>query len=213
MLRYISWGLWIIVLTVVVAFLHYTLPQRDIVYITNTSNRLMTFGSNSIFWASPDAGSNETAGALQRDVLFIDAVRPNGNVIVYRNEDTGWIWPPFFKFDSSNLQAEARNLISTAEAPRWVAMRHYGWRVPIMSIFPNAISVTPVAGPDVRLIPWFNIIFLTFLFALYWAIRVRWIRFRNKRIKPALMGIDAAVDDKSASMSRWFGSWRAKPKG
>lgn len=208
MLRYISWGFWIIVLTVVVAFLHYTLPQRDVVIITNTSNRLMTFGSNSIFWASPDLGTDETAGAVQRDILFIDAQRANGSVIVYRNEDTGWIWPPFFKFDSANLQAEARNLISTEAAPRWVAVRHYGWRAPWMSVFPNAISITEVEGPDVRLIPWFNIIFLTFLFALFWGIRVRWIRFRDRRIKPAFAGIDAAVDEKAAGVSRWFGSWR-----
>ncbi len=168
MLTYIKWGFYITLATVVAAFLHYTLPDRDIVYITNTSNRLMTFGSNSIFWASPDVGSDEVAGAIQRDVLFIDAVRANGNVAVYRNEDTGWIWPPYFKFDSSNLQAEARNLVSTSANPQWVAVRHYGWRLPFLSIFPNAVSITPVEGPDVRLIPWFNIIFLTFLFALFW---------------------------------------------
>lgn len=210
MLRYIKWGFWIIICTVVAAFLHYTLPQRDIVYITNTSNRLMTFGSNSIFWASPDSGTDETAGAVQRDILFIDAVRRNGSVIVYRNEDTGWIWPPYFKFDSSNLQAEARNLVSTEAAPRWVAMRHYGWRAPWMSVFPNAISVTEVEGPDVRLIPWFNIIFLTFLFAVVWAVRVRWVRFRDRRIRPAIAGVDAAYDEKAAGVSRWFGSWRRK---
>ncbi len=210
MLRYIKWGFWIIICTVVAAFLHYTLPQRDIVYITNTSNRLMTFGSNSIFWASPDSGTDETAGAVQRDILFIDAVRRNGSVIVYRNEDTGWIWPPYFKFDSSNLQAEARNLVSTEAAPRWVAMRHYGWRAPWMSVFPNAISVTEVSGPDVRLIPWFNIIFLTFLFAVVWAVRVRWVRFRDRRIRPAIAGVDAAYDEKAAGVSRWFGSWRRK---
>ena len=208
MLRYIKWGFWIIIFTVLASFLHYTMPQRDIVYITNTSNRLMTFGSNSIFWASPDSGTDEVAGAVQRDILFIDTVMRNGKVMVYRNEDTGWIWPPYLKFDSSNLQAEARNLISTEAAPRWVAMRHYGWRAPWLSVFPNAISVTEVSGPNVRLIPWFNIVFLTFLAALFWGIRVRWVRFRDRRIKPAIAGVDAAVDQKAAGVSRWFSSWR-----
>jgi hypothetical protein len=205
MLTYIKWGFYITVFTVFAAFLHYTLPDRDIVYVTNTSNRLMTFGSNSIFWASPDVGSDEVAGAYQRDVLFIDAVRANGNVSVYRNEDTGWIWPPYFKFDSSNLQAEARNLVSTSENPQWVAIRHYGWRIPFMSVFPNAVSITPVAGPDVRLIPWFNIIFLTFLFALFWGVRVRWIRFRNRRIRPTVDALDAQFDSQVAGARRWFG--------
>ena len=36
-----------------------------------------------------------------------------GKVIVYRNEATGWVWPPYFKYDSSNLQAEATNLKSS----------------------------------------------------------------------------------------------------
>jgi hypothetical protein len=208
MLTWIKRGVTVLLLTVLAAFLHYTLPDRDIVYVTNTSNRLMTFGSNSIFWASPDVGSDEVAGAFQRDVLFIDAVRTNGRVSVYRNEDTGWIWPPYFKFDSSNLQAEARNLISSSESPEWVAVRHYGWRIPWLSVFPNAVSITPVAGPDVRLIPWFNIIFLTFLFALFWGVRVRWIRFRERRIRPTVDTIDAHLEAQAAGARRWFGAGR-----
>jgi hypothetical protein len=207
MLTWIKRGVWITLATMLFALLHYTLPDRDIVHITNTSNRLITFGANSIFWASPDMGSDEVAGALQRDVLFIDSTRPNGRVSVYRNEDTGWIWPPYFKFDSSNLQAEARNLISTSEAPKWVAVRHYGWRIPFLSVFPNAVSITPVAGPDVRLIPWFNIIFLTFLFAVFWGVRVRWIRFRNRRIRPTVDAIDAQFDESAAGVKRWFSGW------
>lgn len=208
MLTWIKWGVWVTLATVLAAFLHYTLPQRDIVYITNTSNRLISFGANSIFWASPDVGMNEVSGAIQRDVLFIDSVRPNGRVSVYRNEDTGWIWPPYFKFNSSNVQAEARNLISTSENPKWVAVRHYGWRVPWLSIFPNVVSVSPVEGPDVRLIPWFNIAFLTFLFALFWGVRVRWIRFRNRRVRPTVDAIEAAVDQHTAGARRWFGGRR-----
>lgn len=207
MLTWIRRGIWVVLLTALAALLHYTLPDRDIVYITNTYNRLVTPGANSIFWASPDLGSDEVAGRVQRDVLFIEAARPNGSVRVYRNEDTGWIWPPYFKFDSSNLQAEARNLISTSENPKWVAVRHYGWRIPFLSIFPNAVSITPVEGPDVRLIPWFNIVFLTLLFALFWAIRVRCLRFRNRRIRPAVEAIDATVDETAAGVKRWFSGW------
>jgi hypothetical protein len=207
MLTWIRRGIWVVLATALAAFLHYTLPDRDIVHITNTYNRLVTFGANSIFWASPDVGSDEVAGAVQRDVLFIEAARPNGDVRVYRNEDTGWIWPPYFKFDSSNLQAEARNLISASESPNWVAVRHYGWRIPFLSIFPNAVSITPVEGPDVRLIPWFNIVFLTCLFALFWAVRVRWLRFRNRRIRPAVEAIDARVDETTAGVKRWFSGW------
>ena len=105
---YIKWFFIIVFWVFVAAFFHYTLPQKDIVRVTDTENRRIDFGENSIFWASPDAGN---AGvAANRDVFFIQTVRENGSVMVYRNEDTGWGWPPYFKFDTSNLQAEAADL-------------------------------------------------------------------------------------------------------
>ena len=212
MLRYVKWAFWIVFWTLLLAMLHYTLPQRDIGYITDTKNRIIQFGENSIFWSSPDSGTDAAAGSIQRDVLFIDTVLRSGRVMVYRNEDTGWIWPPYFKYTSSNVQAEASNFRSTQGEPRWVAIRHYGWRVPFLSVFPNVVSIREVEGPDVTLIPWFNIIFLTFLAALFWAVWVRWRRFKAKWITPVFDGIDAEIDEKRAGISRWFGSWRSKPR-
>ena len=110
---YLKWAFWIVVWVLIAAFFHYTLPQHDIARITDTYEKRIDFGENSIFWASPDVG-NDT-GAVNRDVFFIQAVRTNGRVMVYRNEDTGWGWPPYFKFDTSNLQAEAADQRSTGE--------------------------------------------------------------------------------------------------
>ena len=39
---YIKWGFRIALLLLVAGFLHYTLPQHDIVRITNTYNRLLS---------------------------------------------------------------------------------------------------------------------------------------------------------------------------
>ena len=179
---YVKWVFIIAFWTVVGAFLHYTLPQHDIARITDTYEKRVDFGENSIFWANQ--GTGEVEGTVNRDVFFITAVRENGRVMVYRNEDTGWGWPPYFKFDTSNLQAEAADLKSTSENPRWVSIRHYGWRNEFISIYPNAVTIKRVDGPDVQIIPWFNIIVLTLLFALFWAVRVRWKRFRRNRINP-----------------------------
>lgn len=178
---YVKWVFRVCFWLLVIAFFHYTLPQHDIARVTDTYEKRIDFGENSIFWSSADVGNDVTA--TNRDVFFIQSKRTNGRVMVYRNEDTGWGWPPYFKFDTSNLQAEAADVKSTAEAPKWVAIKHYGWRNELLSIFPNAISVRQVEGPETRIIPWFNIGLLTFLFATYWAIRVRWIRFRKNRIE------------------------------
>src|SRR6056297_3634226 len=151
---YVKWVFWICVWTVIAGFLHYTLPQHDIVRIVDTDTRRVDFGENSIFWASADVGQDGTA--LNRDVRFIEAFYQDDRPMVYRNEDTGWGWPPYFKLDSSNLQAEARDLVSTSAEPQWVVMRHYGWRNEFLSIFPNAVSVRAVDGPEVRIIPWVN---------------------------------------------------------
>ncbi len=207
-MAYVKWTLIALWWIVVVAFLHYTLPQNDIARITDTYEKREDIGANALFWTRGDAGS---AQADSRDVFFIQTRRAGDDIMVYRNEDTGWGWPPYFKFDSSNLQAEAADMRSTADAPRWVAIRHYGWRAEFLSIFPNAVSIKPVAGPDVTIIPWRAIFTLIVLVAICWAIWVRWRRFRAARIDPVLDQVEESFDDASDSLrarrksiSDWF---------
>ena len=214
MWRYFKWGLRIVLILAVGGLLHYTLPQHDIVRITGTYNRLTTVGENSIFYATPDAGTGESA--VTRDIRFIEAVRPNGRVIVYRNEDTGWVWPPFFKYDSSNLQAEASNLKSTADAPVWVSVTHYGWRISWMSIYPNAVRLRVVDGPDTSLFPWVNIVILTALAFLLFMVRRMWLQFRERMIDPALEDMsdalaraDARADAARANARTSWGRFKA----
>ena len=212
---YVKWVFWGTFWVLVAAFFHYTLPQNDIVRIADTYEKRIDFGENSIFWAKEDSGN--ATGNVNRDVFFIQAFYENGRPMVYRNEDTSWGWPPYFKFDTSNLQAEATDLKSTQDAPRWVALKHYGWRNEFFSIYPNAVGVKAVEGPDVTMIPWLNIVILVVFAAFVWAIYVRWRRFRQSRIDPVLedMGdsFDAASDnlaEKRGRFSRWLDSWKAK---
>jgi len=183
-MSYLIWGLRIALALLAIMFLHYTLPQYDTVRITGTYEERIGPGENALFWVSSGTGNDVTNNS--RDVFFIQTRKANGRVMVYRNEDTGWGWPPYFKFDTANLQAEAVDAISTGDAPEWFAVMHYGWRFELMSAFPNAISIKPVAGPDVRAIPWISIAILVFLAAAFWAIRVRWIRFRERRLNPVV---------------------------
>lgn len=221
----VKWGIRIVLVLFVAAFLHYTLPQRDIVQITNTYNRITQIGGNWIFYSIEDTGTGAETTSTSRDIRYIDALFPDGNsVMVYRNEDTGWLWPPYFKWNSSTLQAQATALRSDRSAPQWVAITHYGWRVPIFSIFPNAVAVTKVDGPDVTLIPWVNIIILTTLAFVLFMIRKMWLQFRERMVDPALAGVgetfDAAGQRVEAArkeargffgrIGAWLNTWKAK---
>lgn len=223
MWTYVKWSFRILVVLVVGGFLHYTLPHHDIVRITNTYNRLTTVGSeNSWAYASPDVGTGEST--VTRDIRFVEAAFPDGDVIVYRNEDTGWIWPPYFKYDSSNLQAEAGNLKSLQTAPKWVSVTHYGWRLAWLSIYPNAVAVKEVVGPDVRIIPYVNIIVLLALAFGVFMLRRMWLQFWERMVEPAVAEVGETWDGVEAQagvakaraggvlgrIGAWLRTWRKK---
>lgn len=214
----------LVLLLIVAAFFHYVLPQHDVVRVSGTEVIRMDFDAwNRMFYAQADAGNIE---GTTRDVRLINTVRPNDRVVVYRNEDTGWIWPPYFKFDSSNLQAEAQDLVSTKAAPQWAVMTHYGWRLPFLSIYPNAVGLRAVDGPDVTIIPWFNIIFfvvLAFLLFMLWRMLAQ---FRERAVAPLVEDAGEVWDrvDARADVARdrargtwgrfrgWLGTWQGKPR-
>jgi hypothetical protein len=223
----IKWGLRLLVLLIVGLFLHYTLPQRDVVQVINTYNKLTPIGGNWMFYSIEDTGTGAETTSTTRDIRFIEAVYPDGkSVMVYRNEDTGWVWPPYFKWDSSTLQAEATNYKTEKANPQWVAVTHYGWRIPMISIFPNAVKITPVAGPDVTLIPWLNIVILTLLALAIFMARQMWLQFRERALDPAMDRAGQAWDRVEAEgdvarakargvwgrFSAWLDTWKGKPR-
>ncbi|MBO9395564.1 DUF1523 family protein [Shimia sp. R9_2] len=214
---YVKWIFRILFWGGLAAWLHYTLPQHDVVRLVGTYEERQELGDwTRIFWSKPDTQSE---GLINRDVQFLQGFDGKDKARVYRNEDTGWSWPPYFKFDTANLYTEANDAVSTKDAPEWVVITHYGWRNEFFSAFPNAVSIKPATGPDMRIIPWFNIIFLTLLAALFWAIYVRWRRFREARIDPVLDDVadswDAAGDnitEKRGRFRAWLDTWRGKAR-
>jgi hypothetical protein len=223
-MRYVKWAFRIVLALFVFAFLHYNLPQRDIVRIVGAESRRIDYGENSIFWASPEVGMAE--GGANRDVFFIQAVYPSGGTMEYRNEDTGWGWPPYFKINTFGLQTQATDLISTADNPKWVIVTHYGWRNKFFTIFPNAVGVRQTESPDVRLIPWLNIVILSAVAGLIFLLWRIWRQFRERTIDPALGRAAEAWDkvDDRADAARasalgawgrfraWLDTWKAKPR-
>lgn len=211
--------LMILVALFLITFFHYSLPQRDIVQVVGTEVVRMDVGSNSWLWASKDAG---TYDSHTRDVRFVNTQYFDGDTMEFRNEDTGWSWPPYFKFASGTLQAEAQSF--TRKEGTWVAVRHYGWRIPVLSMYPNVTSMKAVDGPDVRLIPWFNIIFLMIVAMIVWGVYVRIARWKDKNIDPVIEDIGDrfedigdtfddigdSVSETKGRVGRWLDTWRKK---
>ncbi|MBQ2262329.1 MAG: DUF1523 family protein [Loktanella sp.] len=208
----------LLVLSFFALFLHYVLPQHDIVKVTSTEVIRTDFSSiNRIFFAQADSGS---ANPDVRDLRLINAQKQNTfllgfvrrdsvSVMVYRNEDTGWIWPPYFKFNSADLQAVAANL---ARGDDWVVVTHYGWRNRWLSIYPNVVRMRVVDSPDVTIIPWFNIGFFIFLLIAMMFIRAMWRQLWERAVDPVLDAASHRVDEAQAGLAerrsrlaRWFG--------
>jgi hypothetical protein len=167
------WTLRILPLLALAAFLHFYLPGKDVVRIVDTDVKRMDVVSKNFV-------KEDTTGQFTRtrDVRFINTAWPDGTPRVYRNEETDWGFPWYFKFDSGNLQTLAQDLRSTKQEPAWVVVTHYGWRIELFSMFPNAVEIDPAAGPDVFPIPWFNIGFFVLLglLAIYlWRVYLRFV--------------------------------------
>ena len=207
---YVKWGLISVAVLTVVAFFHYSLPSRDIVRIVGTDVKRMDVGTGGWWWAEPDAA---TEAQRTRDVRFINAFWPNGKPRVYRNEDTNWSFPPYLKFDSSNLTANAQGFVSTEAQPVWVVVTHYGWRIELLSMFPNAVGVRRAESVDETLIPWFNIVFFCALGGLIWTIYAFLRRLRRRHVDPVIDSIEDTFTDAVDAAQREAGEARGHATG
>lgn len=217
MLRWVKYAVVLVFWLLVVAVFHYTMPQRDIVRVVGTFEQRIDYGENAWFWASGDSGSDTTG--TNRDVLFVQTIQENGKPMVYRNEDTGWGWPPYFKFDTKNLQTEATDLVSSKDDPQWVVLTHYGWRNEFYSIFPNAVGIRPTDDPDATLIPWLNIIVLVILAGICLGLFRLSQWFKRSKIDPITESVsetwdavDDYTDEQRSGFRAWLDTWKGKPR-
>lgn len=192
-LRWFVRGVWLAAFLALAGFLHYSLPQRDVVRIVGTDVVRQDVQTT-------DAQGNQVTAT--RDVRFIYAKTPDGGDRVYRNEDTGWGWPPYLKFDTADLAAQATDLVSTSENPEWLVVRHYGWRIPMLSMFPNAVSMRPATGPDEEMFPWFNLALAGLLVLIVLAVwRLVSLVFRA-HVDPAVAAIEREYDEQVGMVRR-----------
>lgn len=85
--------------------------------------------------------NNKEVKTLARDVYFVQTYDPKDqkSVTVYRNEDTRFGFPFYFKFNSADISALAQSLVN-----QQVEVQYYGWRINLFNMFPNVIFLKPL---------------------------------------------------------------------
>ena len=160
--------LFLLVALPVLALAHYFTPGTDVVRIT---------GINTIRVDTDRDPNNNNQPGQTRDVYEIFAESfDKKHIYVYENEDNWW----YFKFDSADVQSRA-NAIATArdDKDRVAAVTNIGWRIPVLSMFPNALSVKSV-DPSYSPFPSLALIFWGFIVLI---VAAGWLALRHWRSK------------------------------
>ncbi len=116
----------------------------------------------------PISKSNPADGQI-RDAYFIFTENPvTKEIMVYRNEDTRWGLPFYFKFNSADVQAKAQ---AYANDKQLVQVKYYGWRINMLNEFRNIVSIKPLAEAEEMSQPIFSyilygLLFLTFFLSI-----------------------------------------------
>ncbi|GFM53106.1 hypothetical protein PSCICE_43730 [Pseudomonas cichorii] len=129
--------------------------------------------------------ADNVADGPTRDVYFINTEEPDTKkVVVYRNEDTGWSFPWYFKFDSADIQAKAQGY--SRDSQQLALIRYYGWRIQLLSMFPNITEIQPTTSRD-EPFPIFNAIFFGVLTLLVLVVVI--VVKRRFRKQPRVDGV------------------------
>ena len=116
-----------LVLIISWAVTHYIVPQTDIVRAVGVETKRVDLNGSTV---------TET-GLPTRDVYFVQTEQiDDQSPMVYRNEDNIF----YAKWNSADIQARAQSLAADKDI---VTVRHYGWRIPFLSFFPNSLGIKP----------------------------------------------------------------------
>ena len=119
---------------VLFATVNFYFPHYEVAHVTGVEVKRVD-KDGPITKANPADGPT-------RDVYYIYTQNPqNDKVMVYRNEDTRWGFPFYFKFNSADLQAKAQGF---AVDKKTVQVKYYGWRLVMFDEFRNMTSMKEV---------------------------------------------------------------------
>lgn len=118
---------------VLMLLVSYCMPHYSVAVISGVEVKRMNENENT--------PNNKEVKTLARDVYFVQTYDPKDkkNVTVYRNEDTRFGFPFYFKFNSADISALAQSLVN-----QQVEVQYYGWRINLFNMFPNVIFLKPL---------------------------------------------------------------------
>lgn len=141
------------------ATVNFYFPHYEVTHITGVEVKRVD-KDGPITKANPADGPT-------RDVYYIYTQKPGTDkVMVYRNEDTRWGFPFYFKFNSADLQARAQGF---AVDKKSVQVKYYGWRLVMFDEFRNMVSMkeakasSDAASPIASYILYFVLLITLFL--------------------------------------------------
>ncbi len=171
-------GIGAVLIIILFLFFHYNLPRTAVVQISGTDIKRM---DKAVDVQDKENGAEKQAQTVTNteDIRFINSVSRKGKPMVFINEDTGWGWPPYFKFNSADVTAEAQAFATDPGKP-WVLVKYYGWRFTLFSMFPNVLDLKMI-NKDYTHIPVFNIVFFIVLVTLILIARRKIKKFFTKR--------------------------------
>lgn len=166
----------LVLLTPPALFLHYFLPRSVIVQVDKTEVKRLDGDVNRI-------GQGDVKPSANRDVFLINTFVPNSDeVLVFRNEDTGWSFPWYFKFNDSDINAFAAKL---GDEKAIAKVTYYGFRIQLISMWPNVLKIER-ASIDDNTFPIARILILGILFSIiglvYWKLRGLFGRLLKKNV-------------------------------
>jgi hypothetical protein len=155
-------------------FLHFYLPRSVIVQADGTDVKRLDQDINRV-------GQTDVKPSVNRDVFLINtSVLGTDEVLVFRNEDTGWGWPFYFKFNDSDINAAAQKFGAEKAT---VKVTYYGFRIQLLSMWPNVVKIER-AEPNDSTFPVARTLILAILLAVlglvYWKLRGLFSRLFRK---------------------------------
>ncbi len=126
-------------------WLDFYLPEKSIATITGVEVKRVD--------KDGPIGKENPADGPTMDVYYIYTAQDGEKVRVFRNEDTRWSFPFYFKFDSADVQAKAKTLEFEKKLAR---ITSYGWRINMLSQFPNVTHIEVVDTPDASTFTFFR---------------------------------------------------------